>query len=105
MLFACRVQPLKRAIFIAFFFPKRKSKKLPEKDRDLNRRKLLEQSSLESLPTDRQAFCVAQVADKLGVTPKSIYRLIQRGLVKSLKPFRHHRIPRKELDRFLLENL
>jgi excisionase family DNA binding protein len=41
----------------------------------------------------------------LGVTSKSVYRLLQRGLLRSLKALRHHRIPRKELERFLQENL
>jgi hypothetical protein len=39
------------------------------------------------------------------VTPKSVYRLLDRQLLRSLKALRHHHIPRKELERFLQENL
>ena len=77
---------------------------MSETNRNLDRRKLLDQS-VDSLPADRQAFSVDEVAAMLGVTPKSIYRLLQRGLLKSLKALRHHRIPRKELERFLQQNL
>ena len=66
---------------------------------------MLAELSARALPPDRQAYSVEEVAAMLGVTPKSVYRLLQRGLLRSLKALRHHRIPRKEFERFLQENL
>jgi excisionase family DNA binding protein len=68
-------------------------------------RKLLAEISEKSLSPDRQAYSVKEVADMLGVTSKSVYRLLDRNLLRSLQALRHHRIPRKELERFLRENL
>jgi excisionase family DNA binding protein len=48
---------------------------------------------------------VKEVADMLRVTPKTVYRLLERRLLRSLKALRHHRIPREEFERFLRENL
>ena len=79
---------------------------LPDNDSSSQtNRKLLAEISQKSLPPDRQAYTVKEVADMLGVTPKSVYRLLARNLLRSLKALRHHRIPRKELERFLQENL
>ncbi|MCX6873781.1 MAG: helix-turn-helix domain-containing protein [Verrucomicrobia bacterium] len=68
-------------------------------------RKLLAEISEKSLSPDRQAYSVKEVADMLGVTSKSVYRLLDRNLLRSLQAVRPHRIPRKELERFLQENL
>ncbi|MGH7971596.1 MAG: helix-turn-helix domain-containing protein, partial [Limisphaerales bacterium] len=51
------------------------------------------------------AYSVREVANMLAVTEKSVYRLIARGLLKPLRVFRHHRITKKELERFLVENM
>jgi len=66
---------------------------------------MLAELSAKALPPDRQAYSVEEVAAMLGVTPKSVYRLLARNLLRSLKALRHHRIPRKELERFLQEDL
>jgi len=77
-----------------------KPKPVPETNR-----KLLEQLVNKPQIPDRRAYTVREVADMLAVTEKTIYRLLDRQLLKSLKAFRHHRIPAKELERFLRENI
>jgi excisionase family DNA binding protein len=59
----------------------------------------------QSLPPEQLTYSVKEVAGLLGVTPKSVYRLLDRRLLRSLRALRHHRIHRKELERFLQENL
>jgi excisionase family DNA binding protein len=68
-------------------------------------RKVLAEISAKSPPPDRLTFSVKEVAAMLGVNSKTIYRLLDRQLIRSLKALRHHRIPRGELERFLRENL
>ncbi|MGE3310631.1 MAG: helix-turn-helix domain-containing protein [Limisphaerales bacterium] len=41
----------------------------------------------------------------LGVCEKTVRRLVRRGLLRSSRALRHHRIPRSEIDRFLRETL
>jgi excisionase family DNA binding protein len=48
-----------------------------------------------------EVFSIEETAQILKVSTKSVYRLIQRGLLKSLRAFRHHRITRDSIDRFL----
>jgi excisionase family DNA binding protein len=57
------------------------------------------------LPPNREAYSVREIANALAVSEKSIYRVIARGVLKPLRAFRHHRITRKELQRFLTENM
>lgn len=64
-----------------------------------------EKNSSGPLPPNREAYSIREVARALAVSEKSIYRLIARGLLRPLKTFRHHRITRKELQRFLDENM
>jgi excisionase family DNA binding protein len=47
------------------------------------------------------AYTVEEVAKLLKIPPKSVYRLLDRGLLKSSSALRHKRIPRSEIDRFL----
>lgn len=49
----------------------------------------------------RLAFSVAETASILGVSEKSVRRLISRGLLRSSRALRHLLIPRKEIERFL----
>jgi excisionase family DNA binding protein len=49
----------------------------------------------------RLAYSVREAADLLGVSEKSIRRLIDRGLLKASRALRHLLIPRKEIERFL----
>jgi len=42
-----------------------------------------------------------ETADLLGVSYITVYRLIQRGLLRCSLALRHKVIPRKEIERFL----
>jgi excisionase family DNA binding protein len=51
----------------------------------------------------RLAFGVRETAEILGVSEKTIRRLIQRKLLRSSVALRHKLIPKKEIERFLDE--
>src|SRR5713226_9475902 len=51
----------------------------------------------------RLAFSVSEAAEILGVSEKTIRRLIARGLLKPSRALRHLLIPKKEIERFLDE--
>jgi len=48
-------------------------------------------------------YTVPEVAVILKITEKSVYRLIERGLLKSCCALRHKRISKIALERFLRE--
>ena len=49
----------------------------------------------------RLAYTANETAEMLGLSPKTVYRLIERGLLKSVGALRHKRITRTEIERFL----
>src|SRR5690242_8160993 len=49
----------------------------------------------------RLAFSVKETARILGVSTKTVRRLICRGLLKPSKALRHLLIPKREIERFL----
>jgi excisionase family DNA binding protein len=49
----------------------------------------------------RLAFSVKETAEILGVSEKTVRRLISRGLLRSSRALRHLLIPKKEIERFL----
>lgn len=51
----------------------------------------------------RLAYTSQEAAQMLAVTPKTIYRLVDRGLLKSSKALRHLRITRQSLEQFMVE--
>ena len=51
----------------------------------------------------RLAYSTNETAELLGTSTKTIYRLIERGLLKSSSALRHKRIARIEIERFLKE--
>lgn len=53
----------------------------------------------------RLAYSVKESAEILGVSEKTIRRLIQRRLLRASRALRHLLIPKKELDRFLDETI
>ncbi len=53
----------------------------------------------ESLP--RLCVSVKEAAEMLNVAPISVYRLLQRGLLKSSTALRHKLIPVSEIHKFL----
>lgn len=54
-------------------------------------------------PPLRLAYSVKEAALILGVSEKSVRRLIDRGLIRPSRALRHLLIPRKEIERFLEE--
>ena len=58
-------------------------------------------SSASTAP--RLAFTGSEAAQMLGVSDKTIRRLIDRKLLRAARALRHLRIPKTELDRFLKE--
>jgi excisionase family DNA binding protein len=50
---------------------------------------------------DTATLSVYEAAQLLGVSPFTIYRLIQRGKLRALAGIRHKRIPKTEVNRFL----
>ena len=53
---------------------------------------------------NRKALKIAETAGALGVTPVSIRRAIQRGMLRPCRAFRHVLISMEEIERFLREN-
>lgn len=49
----------------------------------------------------RLAFSVKETAELLGVSDKTVRRLINRRLLRPSRALRTHLIPRKEIERFL----
>lgn len=50
---------------------------------------------------ERLAYSISETAAALGVSPISVRRLIDRGLLRPNRALRHLLIPAGELDRFL----
>jgi excisionase family DNA binding protein len=51
--------------------------------------------------TARVFYTVAEVADMFGISRKSVYRLLDRGLLKSSSALRHKMISRRSVEEFL----
>ena len=51
------------------------------------------------------ALTLKEAAIYLSVSPPTIHRLMQRGLIRSNRMTRHHLFPVSELDRALRDNL
>lgn len=51
--------------------------------------------------SERLAFSIQETADALGVSTKSVHRLLHRGLLKSCRALRRHIISKTEIERFL----
>jgi excisionase family DNA binding protein len=51
--------------------------------------------------TVRLAFTVRETAELLGISEKSVRRLIARGLLRPSRALRHLLIPKKQIERFL----
>lgn len=49
----------------------------------------------------KQAFSVQEVAAIFGISPITVYRLVQRGELKAVRFGRRVRIPRSEVERLL----
>jgi excisionase family DNA binding protein len=56
--------------------------------------------SLQPAP-ERLAYSVQETAALLGVSDKTVRRLVDRKLLRVSRALRHLRIPKKEIERFL----
>ena len=56
-------------------------------------------SSLNGSP--RLFYSVGEVSEMFGISTKSVYRLLDRGLLKSSSALRHKRISRLSIDEFI----
>ncbi len=52
-------------------------------------------------PSSRMFYSVKEVSNLFGVSPKSIYRLLDRGLLKSSSALRHKLILKSSVDEFV----
>jgi len=68
-----------------------------------SRERRQEQDQREHLP--RAAYSVGETAAMLGVSTKTIRRLIARGLLRASRALRHRLIPATEIHRFLDETM
>jgi len=49
----------------------------------------------------RVFFSVLEVSEMFGISPKSVYRLLKRGLLKSSSALRHKRISKDSIESFI----
>jgi len=50
-------------------------------------------------------YTVAEVASQFGISTKSVYRLLERGLLRSSPALRRKMIPRASVDNFIAASL
>ena len=53
----------------------------------------------------RLAFSIRETAQMLGICEKSVRRLIERGLLRTSRALRHHRVTKQETERFLKDTM
>jgi excisionase family DNA binding protein len=58
-----------------------------------------------SNPSSRTFLSVKEVSESFGVSQKSIYRLLQRGLLKSSGALRHKLILKSSVDEFVANSV
>lgn len=49
----------------------------------------------------RMLYSVSEVSEMFGISTKSVYRLLARGLLQSSNALRHKRISRASIDMFM----
>lgn len=55
--------------------------------------------------SSRLLYSVEETAAMFGVSTKSVYRLLARGLLKSSSALRHKKIPRSSIDEFMAKTV
>jgi excisionase family DNA binding protein len=73
------------------------------KDGVLNKQESIGKENGPFLNSMRMAFSIKEVAEILGVSDKTVRRLINRKLLRPSRALRHLLIPKKEIERFLQE--
>jgi len=51
--------------------------------------------------SSRMFYSVGEVSELFGISRKSVYRLLDRGILKSSSALRHKMIPRSSVEGFL----
>jgi excisionase family DNA binding protein len=51
--------------------------------------------------SERMFYSVSEVAAMFNISEKSVYRLLERGLLKSSSALRHKRISRESVEKFV----
>ena len=54
---------------------------------------------------ERVFYSVSEVAESFGVSRKSVYRLLDRGLLQSSSALRHKKIPKTSVEEFLAKTV
>lgn len=49
----------------------------------------------------RLFYSVVEVSEMFGISNKSVYRLLDRGLLKSSEALRHKMIPKRSIEEFI----
>lgn len=62
---------------------------------------MTDQNIASSLGNEQLAFKVPEAAKLLGISSKSLRRLIKRGLIASSRGLRHYLVSRAEISRYL----
>lgn len=55
--------------------------------------------------SERLFYSVSEVSELFGVSRKTVYRLLERGLLQSSRALRHKRIPRASVEGFLTKTV
>lgn len=53
---------------------------------------------------EKAFYRVPEIAELLGISQKSVYRLIYRGHLKPIKGLRHKIIPKQEIENFIKQD-
>ena len=77
-------------------------KGLPEQD-ELNKLQSVKVADDRIPDSMRMAFSVQETAQILGISDKTVRRLLDRKLLRASRAIRHLLIPKKEIERFLQE--
>jgi len=60
-----------------------------------------DQGSAKGVPTPRLSYKIKEAAQILGVSPVTVRRAIDRGLIKPCRAFRHTLISAEQLKKFV----
>ena len=81
-------------------FPEPKEGRLPlSLNSGVNRRFTVIKDSING--SERMFYSVSEVSEMFGVCQKTVYRLLDRGLVQASSALRHKRISKASIDQFI----
>lgn len=62
-------------------------------------------ASMHPLASEKEFYSVAEVAVKFGISEKSVYRLLDRRLLRASPALRKKMIPRASVEHFIANSL